>query len=75
MYRYFYVVIMTDDHGFSFRKIIMSGGAMFNAELLTLDIINEINNDDSLDRPWIKAAYIHHWTEFKSKQDYEDFIR
>lgn len=72
--RYFYVVVMADDKTYCFRKVVMTGGAMFNAELLTNDIINELNNDGS-DRDRVESAYIFSWTEFKNKEDYEGFIK
>ena len=71
--RFFYVVVMTDIQGYCFRKVTTTGGAMFNAELLTNSIVNELNNDGVSDP--VERAYVMQWTEFASEKDYEDFIK
>lgn len=71
--RFFYVVVMTDIKGYCFRKVVTTGGAMFNAELLQNSIVNELNND-GVSEP-VKRAYVMHWTEFENEKDYESFIK
>lgn len=68
--RYFNVVLVSS-FGTSVRQVDVGGGEMFNAELLELDVANDINKDGLL----VDKVFVSHWTEFKSESDFKQFMK
>lgn len=67
--RYFNVVLIGDT-GTYVRQLGTVNGEMFNAEAVEQAVVKQLNEGGVM----ISSVGVTHWTEFKSKSDFEQFI-